>query len=485
MLKKNLILLFCLALFACMLGAYGFDLQTSEIYRIRIQNQPGGLVQVSLNGGKNYQCVGRVTTAANARIPGFNASAYTPQGTVAATAVHGIRIKTGQFAQGSGKAQEPMIFSITPSEFGKIPRGYGGHRPRSSGILTDIYAGFSIFRNQSPYVGNPVFVERGHKLINLPEDYIPIEGETFVIIVKRPVRMPSEIIFENKSGGEVTAVYPDGAVERIADVDRPVSAIGRYDGTTFTGVGTINTNHGGVLTISTAPVCRPGTCEGGSVETRGGFMVQPYFHVVDQGESKGQVMVVGPKDRTRPRMEGTPPLFFGYFNLAYMPDHPENSYRTQIKIDDGDWENVPKIVGKVDNAFTPAFLESLYSNSGQSRTIKTGVTAIRILFPKYDPKLAAKDLAKEVSSYTARASKAGIKTVYGTFSIAPQNPRRDADTVNVYVDGNLVDVSNKYPYKIIWNSTNAGNGLHTLNVETVVDSNATPIVETRQVFIKN
>jgi len=483
MLKKSCILVFCLAFFACVLNAYSSDIPTDEVYRIRVQNQPGGLVQVSLDAGKSYQCVGRVTTAANARIPGFNASAYTPQGTVAATATHGIRIKTGQFAEGTGKAQRPMIFSITPLEFAKIPQGYGGHRPRSSGILTDIYAGRSIFRNQSPYVGNPVFVERGHKLLELPQDYIPIEGETFVIMVKRPVRMPSEMIFENRSGGNVTAVYADGTTETIAGVDSPVKGIGRYDGTTFTGVGSVNTNHGGVLTISTAPVCSPGTCEGGNVETRGGFMVQPYFHVVDQGENKGQVMVVGPKDKTRPRMEGTPPLFFGFFNLTRLPDHLENSYRTQIKIDDGDWEDIPQIVGKVDDAFSPAYLEALYSKLGKNRTITTGVTAIRILFPKYDPKLISKDLAKEVSDYTARASKAGMKPRSGTFSIAPQNPRRSVDTVNFYIDGNIVDVSNKFPYKITWDSTLVNNGPHTVEIETIIDSN--PTTETRQILIKN
>ena len=77
------------------------------------------------------------------------------------------------------------MFSITPLEFAEIPKGYGGHIPRSSGVLTDIHTGHAIFRNQSPYVGNPVFVERGHQLVALPEDYIPIDGEHLCIRVKR------------------------------------------------------------------------------------------------------------------------------------------------------------------------------------------------------------------------------------------------------------------------------------------------------------
>ena len=73
--------------------------------------------------------MGRVKIAANARTIGFAASSYIPNGTVAATAVHGVRIKTGQFTERVvGKAQKPLMFSLTPAEFSEIPKGYGGHR---------------------------------------------------------------------------------------------------------------------------------------------------------------------------------------------------------------------------------------------------------------------------------------------------------------------------------------------------------------------
>ncbi|GAG44646.1 unnamed protein product, partial [marine sediment metagenome] len=104
-----------------------------EIYRIRIGNKPGGLVQVSADGGRTYGTVGRVRAAANARIVGFAAASYAPRSSVAATAVHSLRIKTGQQGLGLGKAQMPLIFSIVPLEFARIPQGYGGHVPRSSG----------------------------------------------------------------------------------------------------------------------------------------------------------------------------------------------------------------------------------------------------------------------------------------------------------------------------------------------------------------
>lgn len=436
---------------------------------------------MSMDAGQTYRSVGRVTVVANARITGFAASSYTPQGTVAATAVHGIRIKTGQSAQGIGKAQIPLIFSIIPAEFAKTPKGFGGHIARSSGIHTDIYTGHSIFRNQSPYVGNPAFVERDHALQPLPEDYIPIEGETYIIVVKRPSRMPSEIEFENIAGGSVTIKYPDSKSEIITHVIKPVLGIGRYDGTTFTGVGKINTNHGGVLTISTAPILPPGACEGGETETRGGFMIQPYYHAYQQNEAKPQVMLVGPKDKSKPSMEGTPPLFEGYINLSCHAGKLNNSYRVQVKIDDGQWEEMPQIIGKVDNAFTPEFLNSYFAN----RQINSGVTAIRLMFPDYDLKLIAEDLLQETSQYTARAVKSGVRAVKGVIKAAPKKLQRGIKMVNFYVDGYFIYASNEYPYTYSWNSAKHSNGFHSLEIETVLDSARDPIIETRQLLIMN
>lgn len=478
---RRVTLLICLMLISITPRAIAGE----EACRIRVQNWVDGLVQVSADGGLSYSTVGRVTCAANARIIGFAASSYIPHGTVAATAVHGLRIKTGQYAQGIGKAQQPMMFSIAPLEFSQIPKGYGGHLPHSSGIYTDIYTGHSIFRNESPYVGNAVYVERNHLLQMLPEDYTPVEGETFVIIVTRPDKPISEIKFENKTKGEVTVIYPDGTSEAIASVDRPVMGVGRYDGTTFTGVGAINTNHGGVLTISTAPTCLPRTLEGGPMETRGGFMVQPYYHVMEQQEGKSQVMVIGPADRTKPHMEGTPPLFFGNINLSRYWGHPENSYRAQVQIDNGEWEDAPEIIGKVDDAFSPAYLESYFAAKEKPRKVTEGVTAIRLLFPKFDRSLLEKDLAQETSEYTRRMINAGAKPAKGTVVISPSLPPDGGRLVSFYIDGNMVGMSSNYPYRYSWDSTKAFNGFHFVEIETRSDSDGDPAVERRVVLVEN
>lgn len=453
-------------------------LASDEACRIRVHNEPSGLVQVSLDRGETWATVGRVRSPANARIFGFAAASYVPHGTVAATAVHGIRIKTGQYALGIGKAQKAMLFSIEPLEFSRIPNGYGGHLPRSSGIYTDIFSGRSIFRNESPYVGNSVFVERDRVLRPMPEDYTPIEGETFVIVVTRPDKPISEIDFENKPQGQVTVLYPDGSSEVIASVDRPVKGTGRYDGTTFTGVGSINTNHGGVITISTAPTCPPMIQEGGAQETRGGFMIQPYYHVKEQGEESPQVIVVGPKDSKKPRMEGTPPLFFGNINLSKYWGHPENSYRAQVKIDDGPWEETPKILGKVDDSFTPKYLEAHFLAKGAPRKVTQGVTAVRILFPKPDPNLLARDLADEAVEYTKRVK--DVKSVKGTASVTPSAIPNGNRLTSFYLDGTPAFVTSAGSCRWDWDTTRATNGLHEIEIEV-----AGATVEKRVLLVAN
>lgn len=461
-----------------------------EACRIRIRNERDGLVQVSLDGGAKWSTVGRVKHPANARIVGFAASAYIPQGTVAATAVHGLRIKTGQYSLGVGKAQKTMLFSIEPREFWSIPNGYGGHRPRSSGVYTDIFAGRSIFRNASPYVGNTVYVERDRRLQPLPADYTPAEGDVFVIVVTRPDKSISSIDFENKPAGKVTVNYADGAREVIASVDRPVKGVGRYDGTTFTGVGAVNTNHAGVLTISTAPTSEPMTIEGGDRETRGGFMIQPRYHVAEQGETSPQVMVIGPlaeaggdqaacAQPARPSLEGAPPLFFGNINTTYYSGKPERSFVAQVRIDDGEWEAMPQIVGKVDDAFTPAYLNKYFAAKGRTREIKQGVTAIRLCFPEYDRILLAQDVAREAAEYAARAS--DVRPVRGTVAVKPSHPAAGNRLVRFLLDGALVEMASGSSARWNWDTTTASNGLHEIEIET----QGLASIERRVVLVKN
>jgi hypothetical protein len=262
----------------------------------------------------------------------------------------------------------------------------------------------------------------------------------------------------------VTAVYPDGTCEHVAKVDSPVQGVGRYDATTFTGVGAVNTNHGGVLTISTAPVCPWGTKEGGEVETRGGFMIQPYYHAHDQSVNQPQVMIIGPRDSSKPVLEGKPPLFYGYINLAWRPGKPEQSYRAQTRIDDGDWEDVPNMVGRIDNAFTPEYLTSYFDKTGKPRKVEKGVTSVRLLFPSFDPKSANEELIRAASDYGRRSIKS-VQPVRGIVDIRPERQAAGSLTT-FYVDGRAAYTTSDSSAAYGWDTTKFANGFHEISIES-------------------
>ncbi len=361
---------------------------TVETHRIRITNAAGGLVEVSADRGRSWVCVGRVLRPAHSLARGFAASRWAKDGAVAAVAVHGIRVRVGPTEDGERGA----LFSVVPKEFSHLPSGYGGHIPGASGIYTDIPAGTSIFRNLAPFVGNPVFVQYKDQLVRVDGDYLPLPEDRIVIVVRRPRIMPTSIEFENRAGGLVTLRHGAASEVIIARVKRPVRGVGRFDATGYTGIGCINTNHAGVITISTAPdVNGNGELVPNSGETRGGFMIQPNRHAEEEGYPVFQVMVVEPPSADSSPLEGQPPLFSGYLSLQFQSRDPERSFVCQMRVDGGPWEQLPAYVGVNSRLFTAAGLTSYFRKQGSARVAREGVTHLRILFPKltYEAQAAA------------------------------------------------------------------------------------------------
>lgn len=351
---------------------------TGEIFRIRITNTVGGAVQVGRLG--EFRQIGRVNRPATDVAQGFAAAAYVRDGVVAAIATHGIRIKTGTIG---GK---PRMISLVPLQFATTPSGYGGHVPGKSGIYTDIPAGESIFRTLSPFVGDSIFLEVSDGgLKSLPKSYRPATGDILVIIVRLPEKLPRAVEFENRVGGAVTSSYADGSELRIGNVTRPVTGVGRFDGTSYSGVAAVNTNHPGVLTISTAPAQKGlNLLEGEGDERRGGFMIQPSRHAETQPRMH-QVMVIAPFLDSDSPLEGAPPLFFGHINLACNPDDLERSYRAQVRLNNGDWLPMPQVVGKDDKALTESGLNP--------------VTHIRLLFPTWSREFFDSEILRAAKNY--------------------------------------------------------------------------------------
>ena len=263
-----------------------------EIYRLRIVNDAGGEISASLDAGESWTALGRVlrwTGKINPRA--FAASTFAPVGTVAATAVNAIHVKTDH----SPETDRAAIFSLVPREFADLAQAeYESFLSPDSSIYTDLPGGDGIFGGGwAPLVGNPVELETAEGLAPLPRGYLPKRGDVIVIRVLRPQRDPSQIVFENRFQGLITLQYPDGACEVIGTVLRPVVGVGRFPGSLHAGIGRIRANHPGVVDISVSPKGRIGA-----------FQIIPAEHAMDPGTTysrvKTQWMVVGPVCATDP-----------------------------------------------------------------------------------------------------------------------------------------------------------------------------------------
>lgn len=421
---------------------------------LRIDNAINGPVQVRLGDEGRWVTLGRVLRPANRTAPGFGAGRWAAPGTIAATAVHGIRIRI------SGGEFGPMI-SLVPRQFATIPDLYGGHVPGDSGIRTDIGAGETLFREWAPLTGSPVFIETAAAPIPLPTDYVPVAGDVLLIRSRWRDDSPAEVQFENRKSGPVTAVYPDGTREVLGTVSQPLRGVGRFDGTSYTGVGAINTNHPGVITVSTAPFVRSEASEGAPPERRGGFEISPAVHVRDQAGGSPQVMGVAPVAGSE-GLEGKYPLFSGA--LALWPGSgAADGFRVEMQVDGGPWEPLPAMVGRDDAAFSAAGLPK-YLGGSDHRTVTKGLTALRILFPRWNQQAADELLAQAV-----KAQRPSGKEPTGVYTpargVIALGVKGKVASVVYSLDGEVRAVGNTPGYVWEWDTRNEANGRHWLQVD--------------------
>ena len=440
-----------------------------ETHRIRVVNSADGAIQVSGDGGKRWHLIGRVTAPATESLTGYSAAGYAKPGTVAATAVHGIRIRVGD------AAPDPLLVNILPREFAQTPKLFGGQVSGLSGIYTTIPVGTSIFRGLSPLVGNPVFLEHGmgSDLQPLPVNYRPQDGDVLEILVLAPANPLKEAYFDNHAGGDVRVTYADGTTEVLTHVVKPVVGVGRYDGCSYTGVGAINTNHDGVITISTAPVSTSPLFEGIGPERRGGFQIQPAFHNA-QGDGAGapSVLVVGSQKRPpKPEMEGRPPLFDGYLDLAWNPDEPQHSWRTEVQRRGGPWTALPTLVGSKPLALADVTALRLLRTSPGDKAWRDGQIA------------AAETDYAQTARASARAGKSLVERGVVTLSVAALD-RRTA-FVSFSRDGEFAGITNSVPYTLRWDTRTVPDGEYVVTAEAE-DANNQPLSTTRtKIYVDN
>ncbi|BCM89985.1 hypothetical protein IAD21_01836 [Abditibacteriota bacterium] len=300
------------------------DVETIEIGRVRLQNIKNGLVEGSRDEGKTWTTIGHVTVPCiKVNVLGFTASKWGRDGTVVATAVNAIHLRSGY----NEKENRGIIWSLAPlAEDMAGKNSLQQEISPQSAVYTDMPGGTGIFGGPfTPFLGNPLFLDndRNNTLAPLPSGYIPKLGDSWVWQVRRPKRYPREIIFENRFGGLITIQYRGEEPKVIGQVLRPVVGIGRFVGSYFSDPGRLRANHEGVIDITTSPR--------GVV---GSFQIVPANHAMSAEthyiREQTQWMVVGPVSATDPSYEGTAPLFARFLRPRY---------------DEADWKNPDTIEG--------------------------------------------------------------------------------------------------------------------------------------------
>ncbi len=463
-----------------------------ELHRLRFVNQKDGAIQVSTDQGVTWRLLGRVSAPATTVAEGYLAANYADPGTVSATSVHGHRIRVGGI---NPALHSPLLLAINPREYGgPVNKGYGGHRAGAAGIVTDIPAGKSVFRNLAPLVGNPIYVEGASgRLLPLPETFRPEgKGEALVIVVRRPRNPLVEVVFENRSGGAVTGRFADGATRRLTTVTKPVIGTGRFDGTSYTGVGRINTAHTGVITVGTAPNNAP-LPEGQGSERRGGFQITPAWHNARTEEAGAPItMIVGQPGGERKRdLEGLPPLYRDMIGLA-SPDGGAGPTEgiVEVSVDGGKWEPMPTLVGLQLNSFTGPGLTRAWKAQKKKRTARQGVTAFRLRLPtltREDSDRVAVLVADAYNKSRLSAARAGrLPLVTGQLTInANPTDAKNVSFVRILVEGVPKGVTNRPPFTLSWDTTYVPDGEYLVEAEAL-DASGGVITSTRRlVFVHN
>ncbi len=286
-----------------------------------LENRKGGRILLSEEAlGRNLPpntCIlGKVERpATDVRTQSFRASAYGTGSVVVASAVNAIHIKIyTQSYLGRG-----ATISIFPKELYGFNLKGEPDRLLDYVIYTDVQTGRYLFGGSfSPIPGSAVRVIRNAKSEKLGFGYIPKVGDILEIEVSIPLNHLKKITFENKEKGRVYAFYQDGVKKVIATVAKPITGVGRFDGSILAPVGSIRAVHSGVIEISTS---RRGQI--------GGFQITSVSHTMAGSLVRALIrpqylLLLPTKDEI---LEGTPPLFRDYL-FPRVNDVEEPDVRT-------------------------------------------------------------------------------------------------------------------------------------------------------------
>jgi hypothetical protein len=307
---------------------------------------------------------------------GFTAAGWAGPGTVCASAVNAIHIKTAH-DYATGRA---TIFSLLPKELGSVQgKQYASYLSPSSSLMTDIPGGTGLFGGEwAPLVGSTLLIASGDDpaaAAPAKPGYVPREGDTLVLRVERRKYNPEWIEFENRFGGIIWVKELGLDPYPIGQVLKPAVGVGRFLGSQYADVGRIRASHPGVLCISTSPM--------GEI---GGFQIIPRDHAMSAemiyARSKTQWMVVGPLWALDASWEGLPPLFTDYFYPAFTPAlNPDGSINEDVH---GAAVFLDRFTvrGRYSDAADPWAYELLRPVVGLDNLALRNLTHLRIYFPR-------------------------------------------------------------------------------------------------------
>jgi len=355
------------------------DRPVEQVFYIHIENWEGGAITIRQPDGTEAeggdQVVGHVLAPVSAtNADGYTASGWAAEGTVCASAVNAIHLKTDHNYT-SGRS---TLFSLLPVEQAKTdPRNYKSYLSHEASLQTDIAGGTEIFGGHwAPLVGSRLLhASVGEAYTPVEVGYVPQAGEIIAIEVGRRKDNPEYIEFENSFGGLIWIKELGQDPYPIGQVLKPVVGTGRFLGTQWADTGRIRAAHPGVICISTSPY-----------DEIGGFQIIPHDHAMSPEmvytRYKTQWMVVGPLWALDESWEGLPPLFTDYLYPAYIPavdeDGEPNDEVSAMEIYLGRFT----VRGRYSDADDPDEYVLMHEESSFDNYALKHLTHVRIYFPR-------------------------------------------------------------------------------------------------------
>lgn len=409
----------------------------SELYRIRITNQREGLVELSANGGDFWEALGKV------RKPALGVS-------VASSTI--TTVAPGSIA---GISRDRLLLRLADS--GDTRRSLqvlaDGDPGNSASVLTDIPVSGPLFRTLAPPIGSAVQLEKGGRLEPLPPGFAPRDGDRFVILVRRdedPV--PPVVTIENKENGAVTILGASGVPRLVGRVRQALKGIGRYAQTERAGLGCVLSWTPTAILVSTSAERRT---VGAGAEERGGFVIQPAepsLRGTTHPASQLLIEAIAPgPDLQKPSVSA---LFGLTASLSSSDPADARPTRVEIKIDDGEWEACPDLKGTLDGE---GFTRALQTAIGPKRTLKSGITHVRILFGAWTPEVVQRRVKLATAPGAAQPQR-------GTVKIRADIMGQGVEFVAFYLDGRRVQLTNLPPFAWDWDTSKTLNGEHLVEI---------------------